>query len=82
MCMCLPVYNKCICTHAQFPLSKYAQRSEFTDWSFLSQVVELDLSTVVPCCSGPKLPHDKVPVTEMKPDFQSCLSNKIGRKVL
>ncbi|XP_076439282.1 cytoplasmic aconitate hydratase-like isoform X2 [Babylonia areolata] len=45
-----------------------------------SQVVELDLSTVVPCCSGPKLPHDKVPVTDMKTDFQACLNNNIGRK--
>ncbi|KAK7095904.1 cytoplasmic aconitate hydratase-like isoform X2 [Littorina saxatilis] len=45
-----------------------------------SQVEELDLSTVVPCCSGPKMPHDKVPVTEMKADFEACLNNKIGRK--
>ncbi|KAK7482145.1 hypothetical protein BaRGS_00026610 [Batillaria attramentaria] len=46
----------------------------------LPQVVELDLSTVVPCCSGPKLPHDKVPVSDMKTDFQACLNNKVGRK--
>ncbi|KAL8563889.1 Aconitate hydratase mitochondrial [Nucella lapillus] len=45
-----------------------------------SQVVELDLSTVVPCCSGPKLPHDKVPVAEMKSDFKACLNNNVGRK--
>ncbi|XP_025080902.1 cytoplasmic aconitate hydratase-like isoform X2 [Pomacea canaliculata] len=68
-------------------IEQYLQASQlFRDYSnpdqdpVFSQVVELDLSTVVPCCSGPKLPHDKVPVTEMKPDFQSCLSNKIGRK--
>ncbi|CAL1538233.1 unnamed protein product [Lymnaea stagnalis] len=45
-----------------------------------SEVVELDLSTVVPCCSGPKRPHDKVPVTEMKEDFNKCLTNKVGFK--
>ena len=45
------------------------------------QIVELDLSTVVPCCSGPKRPHDKVAVTEMKDDFLSCLTNKVGFKV-
>jgi aconitate hydratase len=36
---------------------------KFTD------VLELDLSTVEPCLSGPKRPHDKVPVSEMKKDF-------------
>ena len=45
------------------------------------QVVELDLGKVVPCCSGPKMPHDKVPVSIMKSDFEACLNNKVGRKV-
>lgn len=43
------------------------------------QVVELDLKTVVPCCSGPKRPQDKVAVSEMKKDFESCLGAKVGR---
>ena len=46
-----------------------------------TQIVELDLATVVPCCSGPKRPHDKVAVTEMKKDFNQCLTNKVGFKV-
>ena len=50
-------------------------------WGCCYQVVELDLATVVPCCSGPKMPHDKVPVANMKSDFQACLNNKVGRKV-
>nr|KAG5695927.1 hypothetical protein BaRGS_017365 [Batillaria attramentaria] len=54
--------------------------SDATQDPVFSQVVELDLSTVVPCCSGPKLPHDKVPVSDMKTDFQACLNNKVGRK--
>ncbi|XP_073521253.1 cytoplasmic aconitate hydratase isoform X1 [Phyllobates terribilis] len=45
-----------------------------------TQVVELDLSTVVPCCSGPKRPQDKVSVSDMKTDFESCLGAKQGFK--
>ncbi|XP_013409790.1 cytoplasmic aconitate hydratase isoform X4 [Lingula anatina] len=45
-----------------------------------SEIVELNLSDVVPCCSGPKRPHDKVPVADMKDDFTKCLSNKVGFK--
>ncbi|KFO19757.1 Cytoplasmic aconitate hydratase [Fukomys damarensis] len=45
-----------------------------------TQVVELDLKTVVPCCSGPKRPQDKVAVSDMKKDFESCLRAKQGFK--
>ncbi|XP_043916941.1 cytoplasmic aconitate hydratase [Protopterus annectens] len=45
-----------------------------------SQVVELDLSTVVPCCSGPKRPQDKVSVCDMKKDFECCLCAKTSFK--
>ncbi|KAK2167720.1 hypothetical protein LSH36_25g10021 [Paralvinella palmiformis] len=45
-----------------------------------SQIVELDLSTVVPCCSGPKRPHDRVTVVDMPSDFKACLKNKVGFK--
>ena len=30
--------------------------------------------------SGPKRPHDKVAVKEMKSDFLACLSNPVGFK--
>lgn len=43
----------------------------------LEQVVELDLHTVVPCCSGPKRPQDKVAVSDMKKDFETCLGAKV-----
>ena len=46
----------------------------------LLQIVELDLSTVTPSLSGPKRPHDRVAVSDMKQDFQECLNNKIGFK--
>ncbi|XP_019410628.1 PREDICTED: cytoplasmic aconitate hydratase [Crocodylus porosus] len=45
-----------------------------------TQVVELDLHTVVPCCSGPKRPQDKVSVSDMKTDFETCLGAKQGFK--
>ncbi|PZC72641.1 hypothetical protein B5X24_HaOG210771 [Helicoverpa armigera] len=41
-----------------------------------SEVVELDLSTVVTSVSGPKRPQDRVSVSVMKKDFQECLTNK------
>jgi aconitate hydratase len=47
---------------------------KFTD------VLELNLSTVEPCISGPKRPHDRVPVSEVKNDFEKCISNKVGFK--
>uniref|UniRef100_A0A8C4GKU6 Cytoplasmic aconitate hydratase n=1 Tax=Dicentrarchus labrax TaxID=13489 RepID=A0A8C4GKU6_DICLA len=45
-----------------------------------TQVVELDLNTVVPCCSGPKRPQDRIPVSDMKEDFETCLGAKVGFK--
>ena len=44
-----------------------------------SQVVELDLGSVVPSLSGPKRPHDRVSVSEMKSDFENCLVNSVGK---
>lgn len=45
-----------------------------------TQVETLDLSTVVSCVSGPKRPHDRVSVTDMKSDFLQCLNNKVLMK--
>lgn len=45
-----------------------------------SEVVELDLSTVVTSVSGPKRPQDRVSVSVMKKDFSDCLTNKVGFK--
>lgn len=47
---------------------------QFTD------VLELDLSTVEPCISGPKRPHDRVPLSDVKRDFTACVPNKVGFK--
>ena len=43
-----------------------------------SAELELDLSTVVPCISGPKRPHDWVAVADQKADFTKCLNNSEG----
>ena len=46
--------------------------------SAIHQILELDLSTVVPSLSGPKRPHDRVSVSDMKTDFSQCLQNKVS----
>ncbi|CAK9808400.1 Cytoplasmic aconitate hydratase [Anthophora quadrimaculata] len=45
-----------------------------------SEIVTLDLATVVSSVSGPKRPHDRVSVVDMKTDFRKCLTNKAGFK--
>ncbi|XP_017795879.1 PREDICTED: cytoplasmic aconitate hydratase-like [Habropoda laboriosa] len=45
-----------------------------------SEVVTLDLGTVVSSVSGPKRPHDRVSVVDMKTDFRKCLTSKVGFK--
>ncbi len=47
---------------------------------FTGDVISLDLSTVQPCLSGPKRPHDRVSLKDMQNDFQSCMQNPNGFK--
>lgn len=54
--------------------------ADASDDPVFSEVVELDLGMVVPCCSGPKRPHDRVPLTSMKKDFTDCLANPVSFK--
>ncbi|CAN0901021.1 Aconitate hydratase, cytoplasmic [Linum grandiflorum] len=42
--------------------------------------MQLDLAEVEPCVSGPKRPHDRVPLKEMKDDWRACLGNTVGFK--
>ncbi|EOY12332.1 Aconitase 3 [Theobroma cacao] len=42
--------------------------------------LHLDLADVEPCVSGPKRPHDRVPLKKMKADWHACLDNKLGFK--
>ncbi|AQK50307.1 Putative aconitate hydratase, cytoplasmic-like [Zea mays] len=45
-----------------------------------SSYLELNLDEVEPSMSGPKRPHDRVPLKEMKSDWHACLDNKVGFK--
>ncbi|XP_039159179.1 aconitate hydratase 1 isoform X2 [Eucalyptus grandis] len=45
-----------------------------------SSYLELDLKDVEPSVSGPKRPHDRVLLKEMKADWRACLNNKVGFK--
>lgn len=45
-----------------------------------SSHLELNLQDVEPCVSGPKRPHDRIPLQEMKADWKSCLNNRVGFK--
>uniref|UniRef100_A0A453EPS2 Aconitase/3-isopropylmalate dehydratase large subunit alpha/beta/alpha domain-containing protein n=1 Tax=Aegilops tauschii subsp. strangulata TaxID=200361 RepID=A0A453EPS2_AEGTS len=45
-----------------------------------SSDLELDLTTVEPSVAGPKRPHDRVPLKEMKSDWHACLGNEVGFK--
>ena len=50
------------------------------DPDYSGDIMELDLATVVPSLSGPKRPHDRVDMDNMKADFNSCLTNPVGFK--
>ena len=41
-----------------------------------SQIVELDLSTIVSCVSGPKRPQDKTLIFDLADEFKKSLNNK------
>lgn len=45
-----------------------------------TSVLELDLSKVQPCVSGPKRPHDYVPLNLLKEDWNKSLTNAVGFK--
>ncbi len=50
------------------------------DPEFSGDTLALDLSTVVNSLAGPKRPHDRVALNNMKSDFTSTLTNKVGFK--
>ena len=50
------------------------------DPTFSGEVMHLDLGSVEPSLSGPKRPHDRVTFANMKKDFNSCMTNKVGFK--
>ncbi|CAL5341724.1 unnamed protein product [Camellia sinensis] len=55
-------------------ISKPLQKGVFSSY------LELDLADVEPCVSGPKRPHDRVPLKDMKADWHLCLDSEVGFK--
>jgi aconitate hydratase len=47
---------------------------------FSGDILQLDLNKVEPSLAGPKRPHDRVDLSNMKKDFNACLTNKVGFK--
>ncbi len=45
-----------------------------------STIVSLDLATVAPTLSGPKLPHDRVSMCDMVKDWRTCLTAPVSSK--
>lgn len=47
---------------------------------FSGAVLELDLGSVVPCVAGPKRPHDRVSVSDLKREFETGLTGPVNFK--
>lgn len=48
--------------------------------TYTGEVINLDLGSVQPSLAGPKRPHDRVNLSDMKSDFTTSLTNKVGFK--
>ena len=48
--------------------------------AYSGEIMTLDLSTLVPTCAGPKRPHDRVVISELKKEFLKALPNNMGFK--
>lgn len=70
----LDIIEKTLKAQGLFRNYNASDEVQFTD------VLELDLSAVEPCISGPKRPHDRVPLSATKKDFNDCVPNKVGFK--
>lgn len=57
---------------------------DYTDANFspnYTKVLELDLSTITACVSGPKRPHDQVALNDLHKEFKNGLTEKVSFKV-
>ena len=55
-------------------------RSELTTDPVFTEVIELDLTQIVPSLAGPKRPQDRVPLTLMKKQFMESLANPVAER--
>jgi len=51
-----------------------------SDPTYSGEVMQLDLGKVQGSLSGPKRPHDRVDFSNMKNDFNTCMTNPVGFK--
>ncbi|XP_029430353.1 iron-responsive element-binding protein 2 [Rhinatrema bivittatum] len=68
------------CLEAYLKAVKLFQSDQSSGVPEYSQVIQINLSSIIPYVSGPKRPQDRVAVMDMKKDFQACLNEKIGFK--
>jgi len=68
--------------HRDYTQAYLQANGMFRDYSNAEQdpvftdIIELDLNVVEPAISGPKRPHDLIPLTTAKTDFMNCLNNE------
>jgi aconitate hydratase len=55
-------------------------RTATTPQPEFSDTIELELSSVEPCLAGPKRPHDRVPVSQMKEAFRRALGAPVKER--
>ncbi|MCZ2260524.1 aconitate hydratase AcnA [Sporosarcina sp. G11-34] len=55
-------------------------RTELTEDPVFTEVIELDLTKIVPSLAGPKRPQDKVALTAMKEEFMASLSKPVAER--
>ncbi len=55
-------------------------RSDDTPDPEFTEVLELDLTTIVPSLAGPKRPQDRVPLADMKSSFRKALQAPINER--
>ncbi|KAI9071412.1 hypothetical protein K1719_046624 [Acacia pycnantha] len=66
--------------HVTLQYLKLTGRSDETV-AMIEAYLRENLDDVEPRISGPKRPHDRVLLKEMKADWNACLDNKVGFKV-
>ena len=54
-------------------------RTDSTPDPIFTDIIELDLSTVVPSLAGPKRPQDRIELTNMKESFNSIIRTPIEK---
>lgn len=72
--------------HIQMTEEYLKEQQLFRDYAnekppkYSGEIMHLDLSTVEPCLSGPKRPHDRVRMSTLKNEFKEALTNEVGFK--